>query len=169
MRPIEEFRESLGSPRTTVQVPMKQGLRERLPAARETVEVDVDVRAETVHGDETQVSTKVPGVQPGEREAVPKARHGRMEVARLEVLVDVLALHGGVHVRPDERDRAARNSAALVRDFDRDVLLALDDDHLDRRDRVLFVMPVTLHDRAERVLEQLKADVRQMSGHVRKV
>lgn len=41
---------------------MKQGLRERLPATRETIKVNVDVRAETVHGYETQVAAEVPRV-----------------------------------------------------------------------------------------------------------
>jgi len=144
-------------------------LRERLPLARETIEVDVYVRAESVHGDQAQVAPKVPRVQSREREAVAEPGHGRVEIARLEVLIDVLALHGGVHVRPDERYRAARYPATLVRDLDRDVLLALDDDHLDRRDLVLLVVPVPLHDRAERVLEQLKADVGQVTGHVREM
>jgi|SRR5712671_1714731 len=148
---------------------LKQELRERLPTTRKAVEVDVDVRAETIHGDKAQVATKVPRVQSREWKTVAEARHGRVKVARLEVLVDVLALHRGVHVRPDERDRAARDAAALVRYLDRDVLLALDDDDLDRREAVLLLVSVPLDDRAERVLEQLKADVRQVSRHVRKV
>ena len=144
-------------------------LRERLPTARETIEVDVHVRAETVHGDEAQVAPKVPRVQPREREAVAESGHGRVEIARLKILVDVLPFHGGVHVRPDERYRTPRDPAPLVRDLDRDVLLALDDDHLDRRYLVLLLVPVPLHDRAERILEQLEADVRQVTGHVREM
>ena len=126
----------------------------------EAVEVDVEVRAETVHRDEAQIAPKVPRIQPRQREAIAEARHGRVKVARLEVLIDLLALHGGIHVRPDERNRAARDPSSLVRDLDRNVLLALDDDHLDRRDRVLLFVPVSLDDGAERVLEQLEADVR---------
>ena len=83
-----------------------------------------------------------------------------MKVARLEILIDMLALHSGIHVRPEERNRTARDPASLVRNLDRDVLLALDDYHLDRRYRTLLLVPVSLDDGAERVLEQLEADVR---------
>lgn len=107
--------------------------------------------------------------QSGQGEAVTKASHGRLEVARLEVLVDVLALHGGVHVRPDEGDRAARDAAPLVGDLDGDVFLALDDDDLDRREAVFVLRPEALDDRAERVFEQLEADVREVTGDVGKV
>ena len=131
--------------------------------------MDVHVRSKTVHGNETQVAPKVSRVEAREREAVSESRHRRVKVARVKVLVDELSLHGGVHIRPDERDGAARDAAALVRDLDRDVLLALDDDDLDRRDRVLLVVPVALDAGAERVLEQLEADVRQVPRHVRKV
>ena len=122
--------------------------------------MNVDVRAESVHRDEAQVATKVPRIQPRKREAIAEARHGRIEITRLEVLIDLLCLHGGVRVRPDERNRAARDPASLVGYLDRDVLLALDDDYLDRRDRVLLLVPVSLDDRAERVLEQLEANMR---------
>ncbi len=131
--------------------------------------MDIDIRAESVHGDEPKIASKVARIEPREREAVSKACHRRVKVARLEVLIDVLALHRRVHVSPYERDRAARYAAALVRDFDRDVLFALHDDDLDGRDHVLLVVAVSLDDRAERILEELEADVRQVAWHVRKM
>ena len=105
----------------------------------------------------------------GEREAVPEPGHWCLEVAGLEVLVAPLRLHGSIHVRPDERDGAPRDPAALVRDLDRDVLLALDDDDLDRRELVFPVVAVALDHGAQRVLEQFEADVRQVSRDVGKV
>ena len=135
-------------------------LLEWFPTARETIEMNIDIRAEAVHGDQTKVAAKVTRIEPREREAVAQACHRRVKVARLEVLVDVLALHRRVHVSPNEWNRTARYPATLVRDLDRDVLLSLHDDHLDGRNRVFLVVAVSLDDRAERVLKQLEADVR---------
>jgi hypothetical protein len=42
--------------------------RERFAAARESVEVYVYIRAETVHGDETKVSAKISGILNGVNE-----------------------------------------------------------------------------------------------------
>lgn len=86
----------------------------------------------------------------------------------MKVLVDRLPFHRGVHVRPDERDRAARDAAALVGDLDGDVLLALDDDDLDRWEGVgVFGGDAeAFNDGAEGVFEQLKDDVGEMARDV---
>jgi len=104
--------------------------------------------------------------QSRERQTVPKSSHWRFKVATLEVLVEALLLHRGVHVRPDERDGAARDSSSFVADLDGDVLLTLDNDDLDRWEVVLLVDTVTLDDGTERVLEQLEANVGKMTRDV---
>lgn len=116
-----------------------------------------------------QTTTAYATHQSGQRQPVPKARHRRFEIARLEVLVDVLTVHGGIHVRPNQGNCASQNTAAFVRDLDGDIFLAFDDDHLDGRERVLVLRPVTFNDGAQRVLEQLKDDVGEMAGDVGEV
>ena len=100
----------------TAQAPggSRDKLLERLSTARETIEMDIDIRAKAVHRDKTKVATKVSRIEPREREAVPKACHRRVKVARPEVLVDLLAFHRRVHISPDERYCAARYPATLV-------------------------------------------------------
>lgn len=68
--------------------------------------------------------------QPRQRQPIPKARHRRLEVTRMEVLIDPLRLHRRVHVRPNQRNSTARDAPALVRDLDGDVFFAFNDDDL---------------------------------------
>ena len=99
-------------------------------------------------------------------QSVPESSHGCFEVARLKVLIDVLPMHGRVHVRPDERDGTARNASAFIRNLDGDVFLALHDDHLDGWIHVLFIRTEPLHDRTKRVLEQFEHYMRQMTRDI---
>lgn len=81
-------------------------------------------------------------------------------------MVDVLTFHSGVHVGPNEGDSGAGDAAAFVGDLDGDVLLTLDDDDLDGGKSVLVLVTEALDDGAKRVLEELEADVGQVSGDV---
>lgn len=47
--------------------------------------------------------------------------------------------------RPDQRDSTAGNTSALVANFDGDILGTFDDDNLDRREGVLVVDTISLH------------------------
>jgi hypothetical protein len=140
---------------------------QRLPRATQPIQDNINIRPEPVHRDQPQVPSKVPRVQPAQRQPVPEPSHGRLKVRRLEVGRERLRGHGRVHVRPYEWDRRAGDPPAFVRDLDCDVLLALDDDDLDRREGVLVLDAVPLDDGAEGVLQQLEADVGEVAGDVR--
>lgn len=167
---------------------------ERLAVARKPIEVDIDVGAKAIHGDQPQVASKVPRVltkwgrsvrlrvrhapaacvkrtrdgayETRQWKTVSEASHGRLEVGGVKVLVDVLAFHGGVHVGPDEGNSGAGDAAAFVGDLDGDVLLTLDDDDLDGGEGVLVLVTEALDDGAKGVLEELEADVGQVAGDV---
>lgn len=104
--------------------------------------------------------------QSRERKAVPKTGHGCPKIACLKILIEVLSLHGRVHVRPDERYRAPRNPSPLIGNLNGDVFLALDDDDLDGREVVFTVWTVPFNDGPQRVFEKLKADVGQVARNV---
>ena len=82
------------------------------------------------------------------RKAVSESGHRSLEVAGMEILVDVLPFHGGVHVRPDKRDGTAGNASTLVGDLDSYVLFPLNDNDLDRRKLIFLVGTEPLDDRA---------------------
>ena len=63
-----------------------------------------------------------------------------------------------MHISPDKRDSRSRYAAALVRDLDCDVFLAVGNDDLDRR-IVFAVYAVRLDCCSERVFEDLKKHV----------
>ena len=87
----------------------------------------------------------------------------------MEILVEVLTLHSRIHVRPNERYRAPGDSSSLVGNLDSDIFFAFDDDNLDGREMVLAVGTVPFDDRPQRVFEQLKADVGQVTGNIAEV
>lgn len=62
------------------------------------------------------------------------------------------------HKGPHQRQSTTRDSSSLVRDLDRDVLVTLSDDDLDRW-KALALGAMSLDDGAERVLQDLEKDV----------
>jgi len=71
-----------------------------------------------------------------------------------------------VHVLEELVGLGAGNTATLVRDLYADVLLALANGHLQRRQCVVVVMAMVLHNRTHGVLEELEKHVVQVRGHV---
>lgn len=61
--------------------------------------------------------------------------------------------------RPYKRYSRSWYPTAFIADLDRDVLAPLDDNHLDRGERVLVVDAKALDYGSERVLEKLKEDM----------
>ncbi|KAJ2393324.1 hypothetical protein GGI05_002451 [Coemansia sp. RSA 2603] len=125
----------------------------------------VGVGAVPFERDQLEVAAKVPSVQAAQRQTVAKAGERGLEVALVKLRVEHRRLCGGVHVRPHLLHGAARNSAALIRHLDGDVLVALSDNNLDWRVAVSLVA-VELNDGTQRVFQKLKDHVVQMRGHV---
>lgn len=118
------------------------------------------------HADQLQVAAKVPGVQPRYRQSVSKASHWGLKIALVEIRIEAWCLvDGSVHVGPDERDGRAWDAAALVRDLNGDVLLALGDDDLCDRE-VLLILAMALDDGTQRVLQCLEEHMRKMARDV---
>lgn len=104
--------------------------------------------------------------QSRERETVAKPGHRRFEITRIKVLINALSLHRRVHIRPDEWNRASRNTTALVADLDCDIFLALNDNDFDRRVVPVVFRSESLDDGTKRILQQLEADMGQVTGNV---
>ena len=118
------------------------------------------------HANQLEIPAKIPRIQPGDRKTVSEPRHGRLEVALVEIRVQARRLvHRRIHVRPNEGNRRPRDAPSLIRDLDRDVLLALCDDDLGDRE-ILLVLTSRLHHGAQRVLESLEQHVRQVTWDV---
>lgn len=122
-----------------------------------------------LHANKLQVAAKVPRIQTRDGQAISKASHRRLEIALIEVRVQVRCpVHGGVHVGPDQGNGASGDAAALVRDLDGDVLFSFRDNDLRHRE-LLLVLTVRLDDGAERVLQGLEKHMRQVSWHIHEV
>ena len=142
--------------------------------------MDVNIGTKPVDGYQLQVTSEIPCVlrvafsqpsgtptllenasphQSREWKAISKTGHGSPEIARLEILIKVLSLHGRIHVGPNERYRSPRNSSSLVGNLDGDVLLAFDNDDLDGREVIVTVGTVSFDHGSQRVFEQFEADV----------
>jgi len=96
----------------------------------------------------------------------PNPAIGALKITRLKIAIETLTLHSRIHVCPNQRNGASRNPATLVREFDGDVLLSFHHHHLDERKVALVLHPESFDDGAERVLEQLEADVGEVPGDV---
>lgn len=122
-----------------------------------------------LHTDQLQVSAKVPGVQPGNGQSITKACHWSLEVAFVEVWVELRRLiDSRIHVSPYKGNGASRNTATLVRDLDGDVFLSFG--HNDLCDGKLFlVLSMCFDDSTKGVLERLKEHMRQMTRNVHEV
>ena len=144
-------------------------LLQRLRRTRQPIQMHVHVRPIPLHTDQLQIAAKVPRIEPTDGQAVAEARHGRLEIALVELRVDGRGrVDGRVHVRPDERDRRARDPAALVRDLDGDILFALgDDDFCDGE--LGLLLPVKVDDGAEGVFEGLEKHMRKVAGDVHEI
>jgi len=105
--------------------------------------------------------------QPRKWQPIPKPRHRRLEITSLEITIQTLTLHRRIHIRPNQRNRAPRDSSTLIADLDRNVLLALNNDHFNRGYVFLVFGAVALDDGAEGVLEELEADVGEVAWDVR--
>ena len=107
--------------------------------------------------------------QSRERQTISEPSHRRPKVARMEILVQVLALHSRKQISPHKRNTAPRDPSSLVRDLDGDVLFSLDDDDLDWREGPFGFGAVALDDGTERVFEELEEDVGKMAGDIGEV
>lgn len=77
-------------------------------------------------------------------------------------------IDGRVHVRPYEGYRAPGDSSTFIADFDGDVFFPLRDDDLCHGE-ILFVLAMSVHDRAQAVFQRLEQHMRQVSRHVHEV
>lgn len=100
---------------------------------------------------------------------ISKASHWRLEITTLEILVNPLSLHRCIHIRPNQRNSAPRNTSSLITDLDCNILLAFDDDDLDRWQELLLLWAIALDDRTEGVLEKFETDVGEMARDVGEV
>jgi len=104
--------------------------------------------------------------QPRKRQPIPKPRHRRFEITSLEITIQTLTLHRRIHVRPNQRNRAPRDTPTFIADLDRNILFALNDDHFNRGQDLLVFGAVALDDGAEGVFEKLEADVGEVAWDV---
>jgi hypothetical protein len=84
----------------------------------------------------------------------------------MEILVQVLSLHCGKQVSPNEWYATPWDSSSLIRNLNRDIFLTFDDDNLDWWIRSLIVGTISFDDGSKGVLEQLEKNVGQMSGDI---
>ena len=87
--------------------------------------MDIKVHPESIHGDQPQISSKIPRIlginqtmsptqtqnarTSRERQPIPKPSHRRLEIARLEITIQTLTLHRRIHIRSNQRNRAPRD------------------------------------------------------------
>lgn len=111
------------------------------------------------HGNQLQITTKVARIESRNRQSVSKTGHRRLEIAFIEVRVQVGGpVDSRVHVRPDQRYRTSGNTAAFVRDLDRDILSALGNNDLGNRE-LLLILAMCFDDGAQGVLQGLEEHV----------
>jgi len=120
---------------------------ERFSLFRESIEVDVHVRAVTLHGEQSEIASKVASVESRQRQTM-------------------------TGIRPHSRHRAPRKTATAVRDLDDDVLFSFHDhDFHGGRVRigrcVREALRLVMHHRVQRVLDDFGRDEVQVPGYVR--
>jgi hypothetical protein len=83
-------------------------------------------------------------------------------------LINALSRHSRVHVCPNERNGATRNSTAFVSDFDGDVFLSLNNDNFDGR--VWFIVSCIVAKAVDNgtkgVFEEFETDVGEMAWDI---
>ncbi|ELU43313.1 hypothetical protein AG1IA_02680 [Rhizoctonia solani AG-1 IA] len=84
---------------------------------------------------------------------ISKSSHGSFEIARLEVLVQVLSLHRSEKISPNEWYTTSWDSSSLIRNLDRNVFLAFNNDDLDWRIRGFIIWAISFNNGSERVLQ----------------
>jgi len=124
------------------------------------LERDVGVRSVPLARSHRQIAQQVPGVEPRQRQAVTVTGQrchfgtGERRFRRRRV-----------HVMKEETHFRARDTAALIRYLDSDVLLAADDQDLNGR-VMACCRSVMFHHGPHGILEQLEEDVVQMRRNV---
>src|ERR1700722_13751167 len=107
--------------------------------------IERTARNELVSRNKERISTN----QSGQWQAISKSIHGCLEIAGLKVLIDGLAFHSSIHVRPDQWDGAPWNPSTFIGYLNGDILLTFYDDDFDGREAIFVVMTVPFDDCSE--------------------